>query len=147
MASRFASRPPAWFWLVAGAFAVWEAFGVWSWWEHWQHGAAAMGQVPTEYDIAYMAALPRWYVWLFGLAVWSGFAGGLSLLRRNRVARTLFVVSLIATVAMFGYTFLATDLIAAKGVWTTYFPAVIIALTIAAAWFAGVATRRGWLRP
>lgn len=146
MASRFRSKPPAWFWIVTILLLLWECAGVWSWWEHWRHGPAAMRATPTEYDIRYFAALPRWYVWLFALAVWSGLAGGLALLRRQAAARTLYVVSLIATVAMFAYTFTMTDLIAAKGGWVVYFPAVIVALGVVSIWFAGHATRRRWLR-
>lgn len=145
MASSFQSKPPAWFWVVAIALTLWEVMGVWSWWEHWQHGPAAMGNVPTNWDIAYFAALPAWYVWLFAAAVWLGLLSGLLTLARKAVARPVAIVSLIATVAMFGYTFLATNMLE-KGFWTAYFPALIIAIGFATVWFLGLATRRGWLR-
>lgn len=146
MASNFTGKPPAWFWLVAIVLTLWECMGVWSWWEHWHKGAYAMGATPTTYDIKYFAAIPNWYVWLFALAVWSGLLGGILLLLRNAAARPVFIVSLIATLAMFGYTFLGTDLIAAKGIWTVYFPAIIIAICCVAVWFAGLAAKRGWIR-
>lgn len=146
MARMYETKPPAWFWAAAVLLVLWECMGVWSWWEHWRHGPSAMGNVPTDYDVRYFAALPGWYVWLFGAAVWTGLIGGILLLVRNAGARAAYIVSLIATVLMFGYTFLATDLIAAKGVWTTYFPALIILAGIFSVWFAGYATKRGWLR-
>ena len=146
MANGFETKPPAWFGVAAVVLVLWEAMGVWSWWLHWTQGPAAMGNVPTEWDIQYFAKLPGWYVWLFALATWSGLLAGLLLLARRRAARPVYVLSLVATVLMFGYTFLATDLIAHKGVWTTYFPAFIIAVGIGSVWLAGTGLRRGWLR-
>lgn len=146
MAHMFRTRPPAWFWVVAIALLAWEAMGIWSWWQHWRYGAAAMGQTPTDYDIRYYAALPGWYVWLYGAAVWLGLAGGILLLMRRAAARPVAIAALIATLLMFGYVFLATDLIRAKGVWTTYFPLAIVAIGFGTVWFIGRARRRGWLR-
>ena len=146
MASAFENKPPVWFWIVAVLLLLWECMGVWSWWEHWRNGPAAMGALPTDYDVRYFAALPGWYAWLFAGAVWLGLASGVLLLMRKAVARTVAIVSLALTVVMFGYTFLATDLIAAKGVWVTYFPAFIVAAGFFTVWFIGMATRRGWVR-
>lgn len=146
MASTFERKPPAWFLLVSVLLLLWELMGAWSWWEHKQHGAYGMGATPTAYDIQYFAALPSWYVWLFALAVGTGVLGGILLLARNAAARPVFALSLVATVAMFAYTFLATDKIAVKGVWVTYFPALIVALGVFSLWWAGLGIRRGWLR-
>lgn len=141
----YRSRPPGWFWLVAVLLVVWQVIGVWSWWAHWQQGPRAMGATPTDYDLRYHAALPGWYVWLYALATFSALAGGVLLLMRQALAVPVLVVSLLATMAMFGYTFLATDLIAAKGVWTVYFPAFIVAVGVLSVLFARSARRRGWI--
>lgn len=145
MASNFQTKPPAWFWVVAIALTLWECMGVWSWYQHHTLGPAAMGSVPTEWDRAYFAALPGWYTWLFAAAVFSGLLAGVLLLLRNAAARPVAIISLVAIIAMFGYVFGATNMLE-KGVWTAYFPALIIAVGFVAVWFAGVATKRGWLR-
>ena len=54
-------------------------------------------------------------------------------------------MSLIAIVVMFGWMFLATDIIAAKGIWTTYFPAMIFIVGLFTIWFARRARARGWI--
>jgi hypothetical protein len=139
--------PPTGFWIAAVLLVLWEAVGVWSWWEHWRNGPRAMGATPTDADVRDFAALPAWYVWLYALATWSALAGGLAVLARRAVAVPLFGVSLAATVAMFGYTFLATDLIARKGLAVVVpFPAFIVAVGVAALVFARAARARGWLR-
>ena len=144
MASNFTGKPPAWFWVVAIVLTLWECMGVWSWYQHHTLGPAAMGNVPTEWDTAYYAALPGWYTWLFAAAVFLGLLSGILMLARKAAARPVAIVSLVVTIAMFAYTFLGTNMLE-KGVWTTYFPALIIAIGFATVWFAGYATKRGWL--
>lgn len=139
-------RPPAWFWLAAAVLVLWQAVGVWSWWEHWRHGPRAMGATPTEADIAYFAALPAWYAWLYAVATWSALAGGVALLVRRAIAAPLLALSLVATVAMFGYTFAVTDLVARKGASVFAFPAFIVAVGAFAWWLARAARARGWIR-
>ena len=137
--------PPGWYWIVVVVLLLWQAIGVWSFYEHVAHGPAAMGAVPTEYDRQYFAAIPGWYNWVYGIAVWGALAVGAALLRRHRAAIPLAIVSLVAIVIMFGWNFLATDLIAAKGVWVTYFPAAIFAMGVFTWWFARTARARGWI--
>ena len=137
--------PPAWFWLVAVLLVLWEGMGLYSFYEHVAHGPGAMGAVPTDYDRRLFAGLPGWYVWVFGVATWGGLAAGLALLLRSRFAEALAWISLIAIVVMFGWMFLATDIIAAKGIWTTYFPAMIFIVGLFTIWFARRARARGWI--
>jgi hypothetical protein len=50
-------------------------------------------------------------------------------------------------IAMFGYVFAATDLIAVKGVVVaTAFPILIALIGIGEIWFATRARRRAWIR-
>src|SRR3546814_5433436 len=64
------------------------------------------------------------------------------LLARSAMARWLFVLSLIAIIVIFGYLFLATDVIAVKGAAATLpFPILIALIAIFAIWFTGYAAR------
>lgn len=137
--------PPTWFWIVATLLLLWHAMGLYSFYEHVAHGPGAMGAVPSDYDRQLHASLPRWYVWIYGIATWGGVAAVAALLARRAVAIILAAVSLAATVVMFGWMFLATDIIAAKGVWTTYFPLLIVVLGGVTLWFAMRARARGWI--
>jgi hypothetical protein len=138
-------NPPAWFWIVTAALLPWQAMGLYSFYEHVAHGPAAMGAVPSDYDRRLFASLPGWYAWVFGVATWGALAAGLALVARRSVAVALAAVSLAAVVVMFGWMFLATDIIAAKGVWTTYFPAAIALVGLFTWWFARMARARGWI--
>lgn len=137
--------PPTWFWIVSILLVLWELMGVWSCYEHVVHGPEAMGAVPSDYDRRLFASLPGWYNFVYGIATVGGLAAGIALLLRHGSAAGLAGISLAATVVMFGWMFLATDIITAKGVWTTYFPALIIAIGVLTLWFATRAKARGWI--
>jgi hypothetical protein len=137
--------PPAWFWIVTIVLVLWQAMGLYSFYEHAANGPAAMGAVPTDYDRRLFASLPPWYVWVFAIATWGALASGVALLVRRAVAVILATISLFAVIIMFGWMFVATDIIAAKGVWTTYFPAAIFLVGGFTIWFANIARARGWI--
>lgn len=138
-------RVPGWFVPVAILLVLWAAMGIWSFYEHVAHGPAAMGAAPSDYDRRLFAALPGWYRWVFGVATWGGLAAAIALVVKRAVAVPLAAISLAAVVVMFGWMFLATDIIAVKGVWTTYFPALIVLVAAIQLWLARRAAARGWI--
>ena len=138
-------KPTATFWIVAILLTLWNAFGCYQCYLHITVGPDAMPG-STDYDRQLYAALPGWYSWDFVVAVGAGLLGALALLARSAASRWLFVLSLIGIVIMFGYIFLATDLVAVKGAGQAFgFPIVIALIAIFAIWFAGYAARRGWV--
>lgn len=145
MASNFTVKPPAWFWIVAVLLLLWELMGVYACVQQFRLGADAMGPA-TEYDRKLFAAMPVWYNWVYAVAVGTGALGAISMLARKALAKPLYIVSTIAIVVQFGWLFVSTDIIAAKGVWVTYFPAFILALSLFAVWLSDKGIRRGWLR-
>lgn len=145
MASSFVTRPPVWFWIVAVLLLLWELIGCYFCLQQFRLGADAMPGA-TDYDRALNASLPVWYNWIYALGVGSGALGGLALLTKKAVAKPLYVVSLVAVLIQFGYLFATTDIIAAKGVWVTYFPAFIAVVGLFAIWVADRTIKRGWLR-
>ncbi|MFL9841999.1 hypothetical protein ABS767_13575 [Sphingomonas sp. ST-64] len=100
----------------------------------------------TDYDRQLYASLPIWLNIVYVAAVSCGLIGAIELLVRNRGAVLLSALSVVLVTIQFGWMFLATDIIAVKGVWTTYFPALIIAVQLFQLWFASRAKGRGLLR-
>jgi hypothetical protein len=140
------NKAPGWFWLVAGLITLWGVIGVAAFYMDVSMSSAAVAGM-SDYDRALRASRPGWFMWLYGAAVWSGLIGGVLLLRRSVVAHPLFVLSLMLVIAMFGYVFAATDLIAVKGVVVaTAFPILIALIGMGEIWFATRARRRAWIR-
>lgn len=143
MASAFRSRPTGWFKATAVILILWGLIGLASLYMHF-----AMGPGPdaSDYDRKLFEAMPGWLNAVYVGAVGCGFAGAIALLLKRRIAAPLSALSLVLVVVQFGWMFLATDIIAVKGVWVTYFPALIFAMQTLQLIVANVAIGRGWLR-
>ena len=140
------AKPPIWFWIVAILLLLWEAMGCYACVLQFKLGAAAMGPV-DDWSLKYYAALPAWYNGVYAVGTFGGLLGGLALLLRNKLAALLFWISLVAVIVMFGYAFVATDLIAHKGLGQVLpFPLFIAAVGAFSIWFARFAAGKGWLR-
>lgn len=141
----FAVTPPKWFWAAAALIVLWGVVGVTSFYSDLTMNADSIAGM-DDYDRQLYLSRPSWLNIVYGLATWGGLLGGVALLMRRRIAFALFVVSLAAVLAQFGWAFGATDLIAVKGAGTTVLPIVILIIAIFQIWFALAAARRGWLR-
>lgn len=137
-------RAPRWFSVVAVLLVLWEAMGVYACIQQFRLGADAMGPA-TAYDRALYASLPIWYNGIYAVAVGTGLLGGIALLARSVLAIPLAAISLAAVVIQFGWLFATTDMIAVRGVGTTYFPIFIVALGGFSLWLAQQARARGWI--
>lgn len=140
------AKPPMWFWIVAIGIVAWGGMGIVAFYMDVTMDAAAVAKL-SAYDQAFRAKQPPWQIWAYGTAVWAGLFGAIALLAKSRAAHPIFVVSLVAVVALFGWEFVATDLIAAKGPLVAMgFPVFITIMAIVQIWFADHARKRGWLR-
>ncbi len=140
-----AGSSPIWFRILAVLLLLWGAMGVFACIQQIRLGAEAMGPA-TAYDRALFASLPAWYNGVYALATFAGLAGALMLLLGRRIAVPLTVISLVAVLIQFGWLFATSDIIAAKGTSTLYFPLFIIAVALGAVLLARHALARRWLR-
>ncbi|WP_326523925.1 hypothetical protein [Sphingomonas sp.] len=137
--------PRTWFWVVAIVLLLWGAMGCYACFQQFRLGAEAMGPA-SDYDRALYASLPAWYNWIYAVAVGAGFLGSVALLLRSGAARTLYLISLIAVLIQFGWLFATSDIVAAKGAGVVLpFPIFIACVAVFQIWFAGMASRRGWI--
>ncbi|USU08664.1 hypothetical protein NF700_16615 [Sphingomonadaceae bacterium OTU29MARTA1] len=136
---------PGWFRVIAVTLTIWGVVGVFACVQQFRLGAEAMGPADDYYRRLY-ATFPAWYNWIYAVATGSGLLAALALLFGSRLARPLFVVSLIAIVVQFGWLFLATDIIAVRGVAQVVpFPAFIAMVATFGVWLSDHAGRRGWI--
>lgn len=137
---------PGWYWAVAAVAAAWEAVGCYFYLVQVRMGEAELAALPPAQAEAF-AGMATWQWSVFAVAVWVGLAGALGLLLRRRWAQWALLVSLIAAVIQYGYTFLATPILERMSASEALpLPVSIIVVGALLAWFAGWARRRGWLR-
>ena len=136
---------PAWFWTVAVIALLWEAMGCFAYLGQVTMTPAEMAALPpAERDI--WRAMPAWLDGVYAVAVWVGLTGALGLLLRRRWARICFIVSLVAVLIQFGWTFVATPVLTTVGPVAAGLPLLIIVIAVALVWLSGLAIQRGWLR-
>ena len=136
---------PAWFRIVGVVLVIWGAVGVFACVQQFRLGADAMGPADDYYRRLY-ASFPEWYNAVYAVATGAGLLAALALVFRSKLARSLFILSLIAVVVQFGWLFLATDIIAVRGAaMVVPFPVFIAAVAAYGVWLSGLARRRGWI--
>ena len=91
-------------------------------------------------------AMPGWQAAVYAVAVWVGLSGAVMLLMRRAWARPFFIVSLVACLIQFGYSFLVLKAGEVLGSAAYPLPATIILVAIFLVWFSTMALKRGWLR-
>ena len=145
MANSLRQPPPVWFRVVAGLLVLWGLMGCASFYMHTVYGPKLDPQA-TQWDYDFFASMPMWFPAVFAAATIGGLAGSVALILRSKLAKPLYIVSLVAVIIQFGYLFVATDLIAHKGAFVaTAFPIFIAVVAAFQIWFAGLAQRRGWI--
>ncbi|KEQ52694.1 hypothetical protein [Sphingobium chlorophenolicum] len=82
------------------------------------------------YTARIFAAMPDWVWATYAVAVGAGTLGAILLLLRKAAAAPLFLLSIVAVIIQFGYSFLRTDLLAVKGFTAAIFPAVILFIAL-----------------
>ena len=139
------TKPPLWFWVVAIVLLLWAIAGVVGF--HIDLAMTATARAKLDpYDRQFYVIRPRWFVPVYGVAVWTGLVGSFLLLARRDLARPLYVVSLAAALIMFGWMFAATDVIAHKGMLAAVgLPIFIWVICVFEIWLVGHAHRRGWV--
>lgn len=98
------------------------------------------------YTARIFAAMPGWAWAAYAVAVCAGTLGATLLLLRKAAAVPLFLVSMIAVIAQFSYSFLGTDLLTVKGAPATIFPAFICAVAVAQLLYARRLKSKGALK-
>lgn len=137
---------PVWYWVVSVLALLWGAAGCFAYVSQVTISPEDFARLP-EAQRQIWASMPGWVTGAYAVAVWISLAGALALLLRRRLARTAYIVSLIAVLVQFGWVFLATPILGLYPLAEAVtFPLVIVVLGIALVWFSNMAARRGWLR-
>lgn len=146
MAAFIRQSPPHWLRIVAALLILWGAAGIFAFYSDVTISESRLAAMDA-WDRDFYRTRPGWFIWVYGIAVWSALLGSLALFARSRMARPLYIVSLIAVAIQFGWVFAATDLIGQKGAAQVVpFPIVIAAIGVIQLWLATRGARRGWLR-
>jgi hypothetical protein len=140
------TTPPKWYWIVSVLALVWMIIGVFAWTMDLLMDQAALEAMPEDQRQLYMAR-PQWLLVVYAIAIFSGLFGAIGLLLRRAWAKWMFVVSLVAIVLQFGYTFMVMNAIELIGAAAAVpFPLVIFTIGALLLWMSIQAKKFGWIR-
>ena len=96
-------RPPTWYRVASWLAVLWMLSGAAAFIMDLTTGEAALAQMSVTQRELYESR-PAWLVAVYAIAVFSGLAGAVALVLRQRWAVQALAVSLIAVVIQFGFT-------------------------------------------
>jgi hypothetical protein len=120
---------PRYFTIIAIILLLWNLMGVAAFVMQYTADLAELAKTDPTTAQAF-AAMPVWVWVVYAIAVGAGTLGAIALMMKKAVAASLFLMSVIAVIVQFGYTFLGTDLLAVKGPAVVAFPAFIVVMAI-----------------
>ncbi|MFQ6005551.1 MAG: hypothetical protein ACE5OQ_08600 [Woeseia sp.] len=136
--------PPRSFLIISIAALVWNLFGVMSYIMHVTISAEALAEM-SEAERALYETSPAWVTGAFAIAVFSGVLGCLALLLKKAWAVPLFVISLIAVIAQFGFWLFVANAIEVHGTEAVFMPLLVTVIAIFLVWYSRDANNKGWL--
>ncbi len=140
------TKPPIWFWVVAGLLLVWNGMGVAAYFAQVTATPETLAEAYTAEELAIIAQTPGWATSAFAIAVFGGFVGAAVQLMRRRWARSLFVLSLIAVLVQHFWTFFLSGFMDIMPASAATFPVIVVIICLFQIWFANLGIKRGWLR-
>jgi hypothetical protein len=138
-------KPNTAFWIIAVLALLWNIIGVYMWlYEYFLMTDEIRDSLPPE-QVEIMANAPAWNMYLYGLAVITGLLASLLLLMRKKSAVGVFMLSLIAVLALQLYWMFAMDIVEKMGPQSLLMPLIVIAIAIFEYFYSKGAAKNGWL--
>ena len=138
------NKPGPIFWIISAVALVWNLLGVMAFTVQLTMSDETRAQLP-ELERTMYANIPSWYMIAFGLAVFAGTLGCVSLLLRKKWALILFALSFIAILAQQVYMFVLSDIGKHMSAGQLSMTLSIPVAGLFLIWFARKKTAKGWL--
>ncbi|WP_400078838.1 hypothetical protein [Winogradskyella sp. R77965] len=96
------NKPPIWFWILSVLALIWNALGVQKYLQQAYNTEGFRASYTTE-QLALMDSTPAWATAAFAVAVFGSVLACILLLLRKKLAKTVFLIALIAIIVQMGY--------------------------------------------
>ena len=138
-------KPKAAFWIIATIAFIWNIMGVMAYLEQAFMTDEIKAMLP-EVEREMYENSPAWATAAFAFAVFGGFLGALALLLRKKVAKLLFLVSLIGILIQMIYNFIISNSLEVYGPGGMIMPAMIIVIGVFLYLYSKKAISNHWLK-
>lgn len=138
------NKPPLWFWIVSIAALIWNLMGVMVYLGQAYMTDADLAALP-ETEQALYANVPAWVTAAFAVAVFGGALASITLLLRKKIAKTLFIISLIGIVVQMSYNLFMSDVMEVYGPGGMIMPIMVLIIGVYLIMFSNKSIARNWI--
>lgn len=138
------NKPTTLFWIIGVAALVWNGLGVMQY--------LGMAYMTDEVKAALPEAertlydnIPSWVTAAFAIAVFGGLIGSAFLLMRKKLARPMFLISLIAIIVQMSYNLFMSRAAEVYGPGSVIMPIMIIVIGVFLLMYSKKTIAKGWL--
>jgi hypothetical protein len=136
-------KPPTLFWVTTVLALIWNIMGVMAYLGQVYITDEILASLP-EADQLYIKNVESWVTAAYATAVFSGFFGCIALLIRKKIAKFLFIISLIAFVAQSTYNFFIQEFMEVQPLQMAW-SFIILAICLFLIWYSTIAVKRAWI--
>jgi hypothetical protein len=134
MSDQLNGKPPASYYIIAGAFLVWNIIGLLFYYQQMTLTPEAIASMGPEIA-AFMEATPVWANAGYAIAVNAGVVASILLLLRRLWAFHLYVLSFLGVLVQDLDAFVLRDVAGVFGNFAYYLPSIVIIICIAELWY------------
>ncbi|NNF02587.1 MAG: hypothetical protein HKN22_07865 [Bacteroidia bacterium] len=138
------SKVPIWYYVVSSVLLLWNIMGITNYFQHLFISDEVLQSLPPA-NQEIILSMPTWIFVVFGIAVFTGLGGSVALLVRKRIAKILFIISLIASLIQLTRSINAGDF-EVYGTPEMVVTGMIIGFSVFAIWLSSYANSKTWLR-
>ncbi|UTD14392.1 hypothetical protein HER15_02420 [Tenacibaculum mesophilum] len=138
------NKPTTLFWIIGIAALVWNGLGVMSYIGQAYMTDEVRAALP-EAERALYENVPTWVTAAFAIAVFGGLLGSAFLLMRKKLARPMFLISLIAIVVQMSYNLFMSRASEVYGPGSIIMPIMVIVIGVFLLMYSKKTIAKGWL--
>jgi hypothetical protein len=140
----FRNKPPIWFWILSVLALIWNAMGVNQYLQQ-AYNTESFRVLYTSEQLTLMDSTPAWATASFAIAVFSSVLACVLLLLRKKLAKTVFLIALIAIVVQMTHGLLIAKSYEVTSAFQTSMAIIVLVVGLLLYLFAKRSTKKGWL--
>lgn len=138
------NKPTTLFWIIGVAALVWNGLGVMQYLGMAYMTDEVKAALP-EAERALYDNIPSWVIAAFAIAVFGGLIGSAFLLMRKKLARPMFLISLIAIIVQMSYNLFMSRAAEVYGPGSVIMPIMVIVIGVFLFMYSKKTIAKGWL--
>lgn len=138
------NKPTTLFWVIGIMALIWNAMGVMAYISQ-AYMTDEMKAALPEAERALYENVPSWVTAAFAIAVFGGVLGAILLLMKKKLAKVVFLISLIGIVAQMSYNFFMSKAAEVYGPGGMVMPIMVIIIGVFLLQYAKKSETNGWL--